>query len=219
MAAPNFLSAFKLQKMKNNPTIFIIDDDKAVRRSLSLFLQSAGYSVDTFESAEEFLETEIFKGAGCIILDVNMSGKSGLELQEELIKTGSELPIIFITGKGNIQMSVNAVKKGAVNFLEKPFKEEDILLSVSEAVSLSQNLVLQKSGQKTAQNLIHSLTPRELEILKYLPTGMLNKQIAAELNIAEQTVKIHRRSICDKLGVKSVPEILRIAERAGFKML
>ncbi len=216
---PSFLSVFKLQKMKNNPTIFIIDDDKAVRRSLSLFLHSVGYAVETFESAEEYLEAEKFEGAGCIILDVNMGGKSGLELQEELIQKDSDLPIIFITGKGNIQMSVNAVKKGAVNFLEKPFTEEEILLSVSEAVSLSQNMVFQKAEKQTAQNLINSLTPRELEILKYLPTGMLNKQIAGELKIAVQTVKIHRRSICDKLGVKSVPEILRIAEHAGFKML
>jgi len=204
--------------MKNNPTIFIIDDDKAVRRSLSLFLQSVGYAVETFESAEEYLEAEKFDDAGCIILDVNMGGKSGLELQEELIQKDSDLPIIFITGKGNIQMSVNAVKKGAVNFLEKPFTEEDILFSVTEAVSLSHSLILQKAEQKAAQNLVNSLTPRELEILKYLPTGMLNKQIAAELNIAEQTIKIHRRSICDKLGVKSVPEILRIAAKSGYKL-
>jgi FixJ family two-component response regulator len=205
--------------MNNNETIFIIDDDKSVRRSLSLFLQSAGYQVETYESAEEFLEREKFKGAGCIILDVNMSGKSGIELQEELIKTDSELPIIFITGKGNIQMGVNAVKKGAVNFFEKPFKEEDILNSVSESVHLSRNLVLQKAEQTTARNLVNLLTPREMEIVKYLPTGLLNKQIAAELNIAEQTVKIHRRNICDKLGVKSVPEILRIAEKAGITMI
>jgi FixJ family two-component response regulator len=205
--------------MKNNETIFIIDDDKSVRRSLSLFLQSVGYQVETYESAEEFLESEKFHGAGCIILDVNMSGKSGLELQEELIKTGSGLPIIFITGKGNIQMSVKAVKKGAVNFLEKPFKEEDILNSVSESVILSRNLVAQKAEQKAAQDLVNLLTPRELEIVKYLPAGLLNKQIAAKLNIAEQTVKIHRRNICDKLGVKSVPEILRIAEKAGVKMM
>jgi len=205
--------------MKNNETIFIIDDDKSVRRSLSLFLQSVGYHVETYESAEEFLEREKLEGAGCIILDVNMSGKSGLELQEELIKKGSDLPIIFITGKGNIQMSVNAVKKGAVNFLEKPFKEEDILNSVSESVNLSRKLVNQKTEQKTAQNLINLLTPRELEIVKYLPTGLLNKQIAGELNIAEQTVKIHRRNICDKLGVKSVPEIIRITEKAGVKMI
>jgi len=205
--------------MKNNETIFIIDDDKAVRRSLSLFLQSVDYQVETYESAEEFLEREKFEGAGCIILAVNMSGKSGIELQEELIKTGSDLPIIFITGKGNIQMSVNAVKKGAVNFLEKPFREEDILNSVSESVHLSRNLVMQKSEQKTAQNLVNLLTPRELEIVKFLPAGLLNKQIAGELNIAEQTVKIHRRNICDKLGVKSVPEIIRIAEKAGVKML
>lgn len=205
--------------MKNKETIFIIDDDKAVRRSLSLFLQSVGYEVETFESAEEYLEAEKFDGAGCIILDVNMGGKSGLKLQEELIEKGSELPVIFITGKGNIQMSVNAVKKGAVNFLEKPFKEEDILLSVSEAISLSNDLVMQKAEQTNAQNLIGLLTPRELEIVKYLPSGLLNKQIAAELNIAEQTVKIHRRNICDKLQVKSVPEIIRIAEKAGVKMI
>ncbi len=205
--------------MKNKETIFIIDDDKAVRRSLSLFLQSVGYEVETFESAEEYLESEKFDGAGCIILDVNMGGKSGLKLQEELIEKGSELPVIFITGKGNIQMSVNAVKKGAVNFLEKPFKEEDILLSVSEAISLSNDLVMQKAEQTNAQNLIGLLTPRELEIVKYLPSGLLNKQIAAELNIAEQTVKIHRRNICDKLQVKSVPEIIRIAEKAGVKMI
>lgn len=205
--------------MENNETIFIIDDDKSVRRSLSLFLQSVGYQVETYESAEGFLEREKFDGAGCIILDVNMSGKSGLELQEELFKSGSELPIVFVTGKGNIQMSVNAIKKGAVNFLEKPFKEEDILNSVSESVILSRNLVMQKTEQKTAQNLINMLTPRELEVVKYLPTGLLNKQIAAELNIAEQTVKIHRRNICDKLGVKSVPEIIRITEKAGVKML
>lgn len=204
--------------MKNRETIFIIDDDKSVRRSLSLFLQSSGYQVETYESAEEFLETEKFDGVGCIILDVNMSGKSGLELQEELIKTGSDLPIIFITGKGNIQMSVNAVKKGAVNFLEKPFGDEDILHAISEAIQLSGEKHTQMIEKTEAQNLIKMLTPRELEIINFLPTGLLNKQIAAKLNIAEQTVKIHRRNICDKLGVKSVPEIIRIAEKAGVKL-
>jgi len=203
--------------MQNRETIFIIDDDKSVRRSLSLFLQSFGYQVETYESAEEFLETEKFDGVGCIILDVNMSGKSGLELQEELIKTGSGLPIIFITGKGNIQMSVNAVKKGAVNFLEKPFGDEEILHAISEAIQLSGEKHTQMIEKTEAQNLMKMLTPRELEIVKYLPTGLLNKQIAGELNIAEQTVKIHRRNICDKLGVKSVPEIIRITEKAGVK--
>jgi len=205
--------------MQNRETIFIIDDDKSVRRSLSLFLQSFGYQVETYESAEEFLETEKFDGVGCIILDVNMSGKSGLELQEELIKTGSGLPIIFITGKGNIQMSVNAVKKGAVNFLEKPFGDEEILHAISEAIQLSGEKHTQMIEKTEAQNLMKMLTPRELEIVKYLPTGLLNKQIAGELNIAEQTVKIHRRNICDKLGVKSVPEIIRISEKAGVIIL
>lgn len=205
--------------MQNRETIFIIDDDKSVRRSLSLFLQSFGYQVETYESAEEFLETKKFDGVGCIILDVNMSGKSGLELQEELIKAGSDLPIIFITGNGNIQMSVNAVKKGAVNFLEKPFGDEEILHAISEAIQLSGEKHTQMIEKAEAQNLMKMLTPRELEIVKYLPTGLLNKQIAGELNIAEQTVKIHRRNICDKLGVKSVPEIIRITEKAGVTIL
>ena len=205
--------------MQNSETIFIIDDDKSVRRSLSLFLQSFGYQVETYESAEEFLETNKFDGVGCIILDVNMSGKSGLELQKELIKTGSDLPIIFITGNGNIQMSVNAVKKGAVNFLEKPFGDEEILHAISEAIQLSGEKHTQMIEKTEAQNLMKMLTPRELEIVKYLPTGLLNKQIAGELNIAEQTVKIHRRNICDKLGVKSVPEIIRITEKAGVIIL
>jgi FixJ family two-component response regulator len=148
-----------------------------------------------------------------------MSGKSGLELQKELIKTGSDLPIIFITGNGNIQMSVNAVKKGAVNFLEKPFGDEEILHAISEAIQLSGEKHTQMIEKTEAQNLMKMLTPRELEIVKYLPTGLLNKQIAGELNIAEQTVKIHRRNICDKLGVKSVPEIIRITEKAGVIIL
>ena len=197
-------------------TIFIIDDDKSVRRSLSLFLTSAGYAVETCASSEEYLEKEIHDGTGCIILDVNLEGKTGLELQEELILLESQLPIIFITGYGNIPMSVNALKKGAVNFLEKPFKDEELLHSVAEAIALSQKLKEEKEDYKKASVLVASLTPREYEILKHLVTGMLNKQIASLFDIAEHTVKLHRQSICKKLGVKSVPEILRIADKAGI---
>lgn len=201
----------------NNKTdiIFIIDDDKSVRRSLSLFLKSAEFNVETFSSSEEYLERYPYVGTGCIVLDVNLGGKTGLELQEELLQLDSHLPIIFITGQGSIQMSVDAVKKGAVNFLEKPFEEEALLQSVSEALELSNKLKVEKEEVQIACNLINTLTPRENEVCKYLINGMLNKQIAYELNIAEHTVKLHRHSICEKLGVKSVPEIIRIADKAG----
>jgi FixJ family two-component response regulator len=196
-------------------TVFVIDDDKSIRRSLSLFLTATGYQVETFASAEEFLEREPCTDIGCIILDVNLEGKSGLELQKKLIILESHLPIIFITGLGNIPMSVDALKSGAINFLEKPFKEEVLLQSISEAFSLSQKLLTEKNEITRARELIASLTLREMEVLKYIITGMLNKQIASVLCIAEHTVKLHRHSICDKLAVKSLPEIIRIADKAG----
>ena len=197
-------------------TVFVIDDDESVRSSLSLYLQLSDYVVESFESSEEYLSREDHKGPGCIILDVNMSGKSGLELQEVLISRNSHLPIIFITGYGNIRMSVDTVKKGAVNYLEKPFNEEELLHSVSEAMALSHKLLSENEEILKAKQLISTLTLREHEILTYIITGMLNKQIAYKLNIGEHTVKVHRRNICEKLKVKSVPEIIRIADKAGI---
>jgi FixJ family two-component response regulator len=197
-------------------TIFIIDDEKSIRRSLSLFLTANEYTVETYSSSEEYLEREEYSGTGCILLDVNLEGRSGLELQEDLLNRDSHLPIIFITGRGNIQMSVQTLKKGAVDFLEKPFKDDELLRSISSAIILSQKLREEKNEAHRAKKLIDALTPRELEVLKYLLSGMLNKQIASELNIAEHTVKLHRHSICEKFRVKSVPEILRIADKAGI---
>jgi FixJ family two-component response regulator len=196
--------------------VFIIDDDESVRSSLSLYLQLSEYNVETFESSEEFLARIDHKGAGCIILDVNMAGKSGLELQQVLIDRNSHLPIIFITGYGNVRMGVDTMKKGAVNYLEKPCKEEELLQSVSESVALSHKMLAENEEFIKAQERIQKLSPREYEILTYIITGMLNKQIADKLHIVEHTVKVHRRSICDKLGVKSVPEIIHIAQKAGI---
>ena len=194
--------------------IFVVDDDKSVRRSLSLFLTATGYEVETYSSAEEFLEREPCSSTGCLILDVNLEGKSGLELQKKLVMQQSHLPIIFITGRGNIPMSVDALRGGAINFLEKPFKEEVLLQSITEALTLSGKLLSEKQELINARRLIESLTLREMEVLKYIITGMLNKQIASVLGIAEHTVKLHRHSICDKLSVKSLPEIIRIADKA-----
>ena len=202
--------------LRKAETVFIIDDDLSVRRAISLFLTAEGYNVIVYSGSEEYLEGEPHRGPGCILLDVNMEGKSGLDLQQELISMNSQLPIIFMTGYGNIPMSVQALKSGAVNFLEKPFKDEELIRSVEEALLLSRKLTTDQEEIDKARNLILSLTPREIEILEQLMTGMLNKQIAGVLDIAEHTVKLHRHSICDKLGVKSVPEIIRIADKAGI---
>jgi FixJ family two-component response regulator len=195
--------------------LFIIDDDKSVRRSLSLFLTASGYEVEAYPSAEEFLERELYPGSGCLILDVNLEGKSGLELQKQMVELESHLPIIFVSGRGNIPMSVDAVRGGAVNFLEKPFKEDVLLQSITEALMLSKKLLAEKHEIINARLLIDSLTLREMEVLELIITGMLNKQIASILGIAEHTVKLHRHSICDKFAVKSLPEIIRIADKGG----
>jgi FixJ family two-component response regulator len=145
-----------------------------------------------------------------------MEGKSGLELQDELLKLDSYLPIIFITSVGNVHLSVQTIRKGAVNFLEKPFKEDELLSSISEAIELSRELKNNQDESRRAVDLIKTLTPRETEILKYLITGLLNKQTAAELKITEHTVQLHKLSISNKLGVKSIPEMIQIAGRAGI---
>jgi len=201
---------------ETSTTVFIIDDDISIRRSLSFLLSAYEYNVETYSSSEEYLERETHFGTGCIILDIKLEGKSGLELQDELILLGSYLPIIFITSRGNVHLSVETIRKGAINFLEKPFNEAELLSSISEAVKLSQKFKEEQDKSRSAKNLIDTLTPRETEILKYLITGLLNKQTAAELNITEHTVQLHKLSICRKLGVKSIPEMITISRNAGL---
>jgi FixJ family two-component response regulator len=196
--------------------IFVIDDDASVRRSLPLLLKASDYDVETFSSSEEFLNREQFNGTGCIILDINLEGISGLELQEELMNKQDSLPIVFITGKGGVPESVQALKKGAIDFLQKPFDDEQLLNAVEEALTKSHEIKKEFDQLKKLQDLLSNLTERELEVFKYVITGMLNKQIAYKLNIAEHTVKLHRGKITEKLGVKSVAELVRIAEKAGI---
>ena len=202
---------------KSDEKIFVIDDDASVRRSLPLLLKSSDYSVETFSSSEEFLKRDIFNGTGCIILDINLEGKSGLELQDELINKPYYLPIIFITGKGGVPESVQALKKGAIDFLQKPFDDQQLLSAVKEAIVKSHEIKKEFDELKNLQKLISKLTERELEVFKYVVTGMLNKQIAQELNITEHTVKLHRGKITEKLGVKSVAELVRIAEKLDIQ--
>jgi FixJ family two-component response regulator len=197
----------------------VIDDDASVRKGLSRLLRSLGFDVETFASAEEFLKRERFQGVGCIVLDVRMPGLSGVDLQNELVRVHYDIPIIFITGHGDIFMGVEAMKKGAVDFLPKPFDDDALLLAVTRAVEKARNtkdLEVAKDALKSRLNL---LTPREMEILRYVVSGMLNKQIAYRLDIAEKTVKIHRGRIMEKLSINSVAELTRFAEKAEIKPL
>lgn len=198
---------------KKNSKVYIIDDDAEIRQSLSLLLKSAGYQTESFSSINEFLEMENYNGAGCILLDVFLGGKTGIDLQADIETKFECLPIIFITGHGYIPMSVEAMKKGAVNFLQKPVDSEKLIDAINEAIIISESTLARYNELDRIRSLIHSLTAREFEIFRYVITGMLNKQIAADLGIAEHTVKNHRLKITEKLGVKSLPELVYIADK------
>ena len=198
-------------------TVFIIDDDASVRKSLSRLLRSAGYMAETFASAEEFLGREHFNGIGCLLLDVQMPGLTGMDLQEELNRADYHMPIIFITGHGNIPMSVEAMKKGAVDFLTKPFDDKELLQAIEKAIEKDTYARAEYDETLDIRKRIELLTSRELEVLRYVITGMLNKQIALKLDIAEKTVKVHRGRIMEKLCVDSVAELVRLTEKVGIK--
>jgi FixJ family two-component response regulator len=198
-------------------TVFVIDDDASIRKSLSRLLRSVGYTTETFASAEEFLGRDHFSGIGCLLLDVQMPGLSGMDLQEELSKADYHMPIIFITGHGDIPMSVQAMKKGAVDFLAKPFDDEQLLQAVRTAIGKDREARALHAEVREVRRRIELLTPREKEMLRYVITGMLNKQIALKLGIAEKTVKVHRGRIMEKLHANSVADLVRLAEKAGIK--
>jgi len=199
------------------PIVFVIDDDASVRKGLSRLLCSAGFEVETFASAELFLEREHYDGIGCLVLDVRMPGISGIDLQDELSKADYSMPIIFITGHGTIPMGVQAVKKGAVNFLAKPFDDEELLQAVREAIAKDTRARAEHAAVLDMWKRLEPLTPREYEVLRYVITGMLNKQIAYALGISEKTVKVHRGRIMEKLSIDSVADLVRLAEKAGIK--
>jgi len=202
---------------KNNIKIFLIDDDEEIRSGISLLLKSLGYNIESFKSVDELLEYTDYSGPGCILLDVFLGQETGLELQEVIETKFESLPIIFITGQGNIPMSVEAMKKGAINFLQKPIDDKELLKAIDEALTRSDELIKKQNEMEKFKCLINSLTAREYEIFRYVISGALNKQIAAELGIAEHTVKNHRLNITEKLGVKSVVEMVYIADRLHIK--
>ena len=196
-------------------TIFVIDDDASVRKSLVRLLGSAGFLVEAFPSAEAYLERKPHEGLGCIVLDVCMQGLSGTDLQARLAQNGCDLPIIFLTGHGSIPMSVSAMRQGAVDFLTKPVDEEILLQTIRQTLVRQEGVVHKRAEIEAMRARLGLLTPRELEVMRCVLTGALNKQIASRLEITEKTVKVHRSRGMVKLGVTSVAELVRFCAAVG----
>ena len=195
--------------------VCIVDDDQSVRRGLRRLFKSAGYAAETFASAEDYLAREIFEGPICLVLDVRMPGLNGLGLQEALEPRGAGEQIVFITGHGEVLTCTQAMKNGAVDFLLKPFDDCELIEAVARALSRAREMLRQRAERRAARSSIDKLTPREFEVLRLVIVGLLNKQIAAELNTAEKTIKVHRGRVMQKLGLTSVVDLVRLSERAG----
>jgi FixJ family two-component response regulator len=200
---------------KTNKLVCVVDDDQSVRRGLGRLLKSAGYAAETFASAEDYLAREIFEGSICLVLDVRMPGLKGPGLQEALEKRGACEQIVFLTGHGDVPTATRAMKKGAVDFLTKPFDDEELILAVKRALERANEQLRKRGERRAARARVDKLTPREFEVLRFVVIGLLNKQIAAELHTAEKTIKVHRGRVMQKLGVTSVADLVRISQRAG----
>jgi len=202
-----------LSKAKN--LVCVVDDDQSLRRGLGRLCKSAGFAAETFASAEDYLAREIFEGPICLVLDVRLPGLKGPGLQEVLEKRGACERIVFVTGHGDVATATRAMKKGAVDFLTKPFDDEELILAVKRALERAAEQLRKREQRREARGRIDKLTPREFEVLRFVIMGLLNKQIAAELHSAEKTIKVHRGRVMQKLGVTSVADLVRISQRAG----
>ena len=196
--------------------VFVVDDDAPMRESLKNLIRSVGLRVELFSSAQEFLRSKRLDLPSCLVLDVRLPGLSGLDLQKRMTEAGMEIPIIFITGHGDIPMSVRAMKAGAVEFLTKPFRDQDLLDSIQEALERDRKAREERAALQELRSRFASLTPREREVMERVVAGLLNKQIGAELGTSETTVKIHRHQVMEKMGAGSLPELVRMADRLGI---
>ena len=198
------------------PMVFIVDDDESLRESLGSLFRSVGLKVALFGTAPEFLSTVLPDVPSCLVLDVRLPGLSGLDFQSELIRANVRVPIIFMTGHGDIPMSVRAMKAGAVEFLTKPFRDQDLLDAVAQAIEHDRAAGRQQAEIAEMRSHHDSLTPREREVMALVVAGLLNKQIAAELGTSEKTIKVHRGQVMQKMQADSLPELARMAEKLGI---
>jgi FixJ family two-component response regulator len=197
------------------PVVFVVDDDVSIREGLRNLLRSVGLSVEVFETAQEFLARRRPDVPACLVLDVRLPGSSGLDLQRKLTEADIDVPIIFVTGHGDIPMSVRAMKAGAVEFLTKPFRDQDLLDAVQQAIERDRAVRQRRSESLELHNRYDSLTAREREVMALVVRGLLNKQIAAELGATEATVKLHRGRVMHKMQADSLADLIRMAERLG----
>ena len=199
--------------LEDDPIVFIVDDDDSVRKALTRLINSVGLNVETFASADDFLKRQPHNGPACLVLDMRMPGLSGLDLQDELVAAGRTLPIIFISGHGNIPLSVRAMKAGAVDFIEKPFEDQTLLDAINQSLKKDRLAKLEQAELREIQQLVDSLTPREREVFTLVVSGKLNKQIAFELGTTERTIKAHRARVMKKMQAKSLADLIRLAEK------
>lgn len=199
------------------PVVYVIDDDGSVRTALSSLIRSVGLRVEGFASASEFVAANRTDTPSCLILDVRLPGVSGLDFQTELAKANTVIPIIFITGHGDIPMSVKAMKAGAVEFLTKPFRDQDLLDAIQVALERSRSNQESERATSDLKARFETLTPREQEVMARVTGGLLNKQVAAEIGVSEITVKVHRGNVTRKMGAKSFAELVRMADALGIR--
>jgi FixJ family two-component response regulator len=197
--------------------IAIVDDDQSAREGLSSLIRSVGWRAETFASAQEFLGRCGAEAPSCLVLDLQLPGLSGLDLQKRMAEAGLEIPIVFLTGHGDIPASVQAMKAGAVEFLTKPFDEQKLLEAIQEAIERDQRNRQQHAATRELRDRYESLTPREQEVMQQVVSGLLNKQIAADLNITEYTVKIHRGHVMRKMQAESLAHLVRMADKLGIR--
>ncbi len=191
--------------------VYVLDDDSDVRNAMDTLMRSVGYKVRTFASAAEFLGAKLSDAPGCLVLDVRMPGMSGLDLQSEMTKANVDMPIIFITGHAVVAMAVKVMKAGAVEFLTKPFRDQDLLDSIQHAVERNRLVRQQRAGLVELRQRFNSLTQRQREVMEYVVKGLLNKQIAVQLGTSETTIKLHRGQVMHKMQAQSLPDLVRAA--------
>jgi FixJ family two-component response regulator len=198
------------------PLVLVVDDEAAVRDALDSLLRSVGFRVASYASPQEFLRSDLLQVANCLILDIRLPIVSGLDFQVQLAQSGIHVPVIFMTGHGDIPMSVRAMKAGAVDFLTKPVSQENLLAAIQRAIECDRVMRQTRAELQAIDERLNRLTPREREVFQHVVAGQLNKQIAVDLGTVEKTVKVHRSRVMEKMGVRSLADLVRIAERIGL---